>query len=170
MDIFFAWLEDSALSLYVREAPSIAFGFPGILVLHTLGMGFLAGIAIAFSLRILGAARGVNVSLFERFLPLFAFALAVNVVSGVLLLVGYPTKALTNPVFFLKLGFVAVGLVVLEQLRRDVFGKKLGFEPFSRRVQVLAVASIVCWVGAITSGRLLAYTYTYLLAGHQPRI
>ncbi len=169
MEFFLARLEDSALSLYVREAPSIAFGFPGILVLHTLGMGFLAGIAIALSLRLLGVARGVNVSLFERFLPLFAVALTVNVVSGVLLLIGYPTKALTNPVFYLKLGFVAVGLLILQFLRREVFGKGLSFEPFPQRVLILAVASILCWIGAITSGRLLAYTYTYLLAGHQAR-
>ena len=29
----------------------------------------------------------------------------------------------------------------------------------------LAVASLVCWIGTITSGRFLAYTYSRLMAG-----
>jgi hypothetical protein len=31
-------------------------------------------------------------------------------------------------------------------------------------VRRLAIVSMVCWVGAITAGRLLAYTYTRLTA------
>ena len=32
------------------------------------------------------------------------------------------------------------------------------------RLKNLAAASIVCWAGAITAGRFLAYTYTRLMA------
>jgi len=32
------------------------------------------------------------------------------------------------------------------------------------RLRRLAAASILCWVGAITAGRFLAYTYTRLTA------
>jgi hypothetical protein len=32
----------------------------------------------------------------------------------------------------------------------------------SRALRRLAIASLVCWAGAITAGRLLAYTYTRL--------
>jgi hypothetical protein len=32
------------------------------------------------------------------------------------------------------------------------------------RLRLLAAASLVCWAGAITAGRLLAYTHTRLLA------
>jgi hypothetical protein len=31
-------------------------------------------------------------------------------------------------------------------------------------LKTLAAASIVCWAGAITAGRFLAYTYTRLMA------
>ena len=34
----------------------------------------------------------------------------VNAVSGVLLLIAYPTKALTNPLFYVKLVLIAIGL------------------------------------------------------------
>jgi hypothetical protein len=34
----------------------------------------------------------------------------------------------------------------------------------ARSLRRLAIASLVCWGGAITAGRLLAYTYTRLRA------
>ncbi len=55
MDPFFAWIEDSALSTWIRETPSI-FAYPAIITLHTIGMGFLAGGSMAIDLRILGFA------------------------------------------------------------------------------------------------------------------
>ena len=38
MNAFLIWLETSALSVWVRESPSV-FAFPTILSFHTLGMG-----------------------------------------------------------------------------------------------------------------------------------
>jgi hypothetical protein len=35
----------------------------------------------------------------------------------------------------------------------------------ARTVRRLAMASLVLWTAAITAGRLLAYTYTHILAG-----
>ncbi|HTB13071.1 MAG TPA: hypothetical protein VK752_15925, partial [Bryobacteraceae bacterium] len=43
-------------------------------------------------------------------------------VSGVLLLIAYPTKALTNPVFYVKLSFIALALVGIRYIARSVFG------------------------------------------------
>jgi hypothetical protein len=43
-----------------------------------------------------------------RFLPLLWLAFAINVISGILLLIAYPTKALTNPLFYVKLCLVAL--------------------------------------------------------------
>ena len=46
----------------------------------------------------------------QRFLPVMWFGFWLNAISGVLLLIGYPTKALTNPVFYLKLLFIALAV------------------------------------------------------------
>jgi uncharacterized membrane protein len=82
----------------------------------------------------------------------------LNVLSGIALLIGYPTKALTNPVFYLKLAFIAAALVILKHVRR-----RLPVETVpSRELRMLAAASLACWAGAIVGGRLLAYTYTRL--------
>jgi hypothetical protein len=164
IDPFLTWLESTALSQWVVGSPSL-FAFPGILALHAIGMGFAVGICLALDLRVLGVASGVQVAQMRRFVPIVWVAFWINAVSGVLLLIGYPTKALTNPVFYLKLLLIAVGLVLFGRIGRRVFddaaGDRHAESPAQRR---LAIVSMVCWVGAITAGRLLAYTYTRLTA------
>ena len=55
---YLVWLEATALSTWLRESVSL-LAFPFVLVLHTVGMGFLAGANAAIDLRILGVAAGV---------------------------------------------------------------------------------------------------------------
>src|SRR5688572_6882051 len=117
-DPLFVWLESTALSLWIVESPSL-FAFPGILAAHTVGLGLLAGLSAALDLRLLGAAPGIPASAFSRFRPVMWFGLWVNVLSGLLLLLAYPTKALTNPVFYLKLALIAAALLMLRTLLRD---------------------------------------------------
>jgi hypothetical protein len=152
---FLAWLESTAASEWVRGSPSL-FAFPGILSAHTIGMGLAAGINAAIALRILGVAPNVSLTEMKRFLPAMWFGFWLNFVSGIGLLIGYPTKALTNPDFYLKLALIAGGVWLVGRIQERMEGGG------ARR---FAVASLVCWGGAITAGRLLAYTYRHLMAG-----
>jgi hypothetical protein len=160
IDPFLLWLESTALSQWVTGSSSM-LAFPGILAVHAIGMAFAVGISVALDLRILGVARGIPFSEIRRFLPILWLGFSVNAVSGVLLLIGYPTKALTNPVFYLKLLLIAVAMVLLVRIDR-----RASDSSSSRILRRLAIASLVCWTGAITAGRLLAYTYTRLTASY----
>ena len=157
-DPFFIWLESTAFSVWMRESPSV-FAFPIILAVHTVGLGLLAGLNAALDLRLLGFAARIPVVEFRRFLPVMWLGLSLNVISGIALLIAYPTKALTNPVFYLKLGLIAVALSILRMVRRRALTE--GAMPDT--LKKLALASLVCWAGAIAAGRLLAYTYTRLM-------
>ena len=99
------------------------FAFPGILVLHAIGMGFAVGVSAALDLRILGVAPRVPLAEMRRFLPFLWAGFWLNAASGLLLLIGYPTKALTNPVFYLKLTLIGVAMVLLVRISRGVFGE-----------------------------------------------
>jgi hypothetical protein len=157
-DPLFLWLETSAFSVWMRESPSL-FAFPGILAAHTVGLGLLAGLNGALDLRLLGAGRNIPPSAFTRFLPIMWFGLWMNVVSGIALLLGYPTKALTNPVFYVKLGLIAGALLILRATLRRI---GTTYTP-SIATKLLATASLLTWVATITAGRLLAYTCTRLM-------
>jgi hypothetical protein len=162
IDPFLAWVESTPLSQWVVESPSI-FAFPGILVLHAIGMAFAVGISAAVDLRILGVAPGVPVREMRRLLPILWAGFWLNAASGVLLLIGYPTKALTNPVFYLKLALIGAAMTLLRRMSRIIFTSRPATEPeFPPALRRWAIASLVCWAGAITAGRLLAYTYTRL--------
>jgi hypothetical protein len=157
-------IESSALSTWLRESPSL-LAFPMMLSLHAIGMGLAAGINAALALRILGVARAVPLGEMQRFLPVMWAGFWMNAASGVALLVAYPTKALTNPDFYLKLTLIALALVVCRAIDRRLFRSAQALDappaPIARR---LAAASLTCWAGAIIAGRLLAYTYTHLFA------
>jgi hypothetical protein len=167
MDPFLVWLESSWLSQWVVGAPTL-LAFPGILALHAIGMGFAVGVSVAVDLRVLGAGAGIPIREMRRFMPVFWAGFWVNAVSGVLLLIGYPTKALTNPVFYVKLFLIAAGVVLLRRILRlasplPVAGGAVSLD-LPPSLKWMAVMSLLCWAGSITAGRLLAYTYTRLTA------
>ena len=157
-DPLFLWLESSAFSIWMRESPSL-FALPGILAAHTVGLGLLAGLNGALDLRLLGVARSIPPAAFTHFLPVMWLGLWMNVLSGIALLLAYPTKALTNPVFYLKLGLIGVALVVLGALLRRTSAAQAA----QATTKMLAAASLIIWAAAITAGRLLAYTCTRLM-------
>jgi hypothetical protein len=159
VNAIFIWLETSALSVWVRESPSV-FAFPIILACHTVGMGFLAGMNAAIALRLLGFAPGVPLAAARRVFPVLWAGFWLNAISGVVLLVGYPTKALTNPVFYFKLLCVALGLVVQTVIRRRLLEDERSDVPFWGKM--FACASLLLWAAVIFSGRFLAYTYVKL--------
>jgi hypothetical protein len=164
IDPFFAWVESTALSQWVTGSPSVAFGFPGILTLHAIGMGVAAGLATALDLRILGVARGIPLTEFRRYFPILWAGFWLNAVSGVLLLIGYPTKALTNPVFYLKLACIFTAMAILVRINRRTGAGLVSESAREWPLRRMAAVSLVCWIAAIFAGRFLAYTYSRLTA------
>lgn len=161
MDPFFAWLESTALSTFLRESPSL-WVFPFVLILHTWGLAFLVGAHVLLDVRVLGFGAGVPPASLDRYAVVMWAGFWVNAVSGVLLLVAYPTKALTNPIFYAKLLLIAVALAIGQHLRARVRAAA-GHAALPDGTRMLAALSLACWVAAIFAGRLLAYTHTRLL-------
>ena len=114
------WLEETAFSTWMRESGPAFFS---TLVLHSVAMGFVVGVHVATNLRILGAAPRIPLSLMSRFFPVLWVNLVVVSLSGALLLVAYPTKALTNPVFYLKLTAVVAALFITRSFMKGVLRK-----------------------------------------------
>jgi len=100
----------------------------------------------------------------EKFYPILWIALAASVVSGTFLLIGYPYKAFSNPVYYVKLSFIALAVTLVVKVRNQVLRAPAPLFS-SQRAKILASLSLVSWVGTITAGRLLAYTFTWLRVG-----
>jgi hypothetical protein len=170
MDPWFLWLEETSLSVWIRESTSV-LAFPGILSAHAIGMGLAAGINAAYALHILGLAPGIPTPELRRFVPVMWFGFWLNLTSGLLLLIAYPTKALTNPVFYLKLLLIVLAMGLFVAIRQRIFDTPAGNDvglldrpPREWVVRWCGAASLACWAGAITAGRLLAYTHNRMMA------
>ena len=152
-----AQLERSGFSQWVRSSESI-FGYPGILLLHTIGMGVVVGISACIDLRVLGYAPGLRLTGMEKFFPTLWIGFWVNAITGAVLLAIDVTKKLGQMDFYIKMILIVIAVVAVQMLRRDVFrDPAMDNKPPSGKARALALTSLVCWLGAIVSGRLLAY-------------
>jgi len=156
---FLQSIEQTSLSTWLRDSPSF-FGYWFIITFHAIGMGLLVGASAVIDLRVLGVARELPMAPLKRLYSIIWVAFWIQVISGTLLLISYPTKALTNIDFYLKLALIAAGMVVMLKLKVVAF-EQSGTEG-GATARRLAMWSLVLWAGAITAGRFLAYTYTYL--------
>ena len=150
-------LESTGFAQWVTQSNSI-YSFPTILLLHTYGMGILVGLVMGMDLRILGFAPALPLAPMKKFFPIVWVAFWINAVTGTMLLVADATTKMTNPDFAVKMIFVLLGVVNLRIVQKRVFREPditQGVLPANARM--LAVTSLIFWLGAITSGRLLAY-------------
>ncbi len=152
-----AQLEHSGVVTWVHESTSV-FAYPSILLLHTIGMALVVGIAAAIDLRILGFAPAIPLAPLERFLPVLWLGFWINAVTGTVLFAIDARAKATSPDFLIKMGFIAFALINLRLLRKHVFlDPDFDKRPLTTEAKVLAGTSLLFWLGAIVSGRLLAY-------------
>jgi hypothetical protein len=155
---FFLWIENSGFSTWVRESDSI-WSYDLYLVCHALGMAAVVGLSAPVALRVLGVASKLPLTPMEKFFPFMYGGFWVNAVSGVLLFVAYPTQAVKNPGFYIKMGGVVLAVLTLRRLKQVVFDNRATIErlPQPPNARMLAGALLFFWWGAILAGRLLAY-------------
>jgi len=151
-------IEASALAAWVRESPSI-FAYTFILTLHAIGLAFLAGLHSVISLRLLGRWKAIPLAPLEKFYPVMYAAFWVSAISGALLLAAALVEKLTQPIFYIKLVSIAIGVFVLMRMRTRVFGDTAAMAAgtVSPEGRKLAWIALVAWLCAIITGRLSEY-------------
>jgi hypothetical protein len=150
-------IEGTTLAAWTRESTSI-LAYPTILTLHTLGLAMVAGANAVIDFRLLGLARRIPIDVLRPLFPIMWWALALNVLTGIVLFMADATTKSRQPVFYIKLALIALACVasvsVWMRMRRQGDAvddaEVTGLRP-------LAVASLVSWTAAIVAGRLLAY-------------
>ena len=162
----FNTIEQSGLSRWLRETESI-FGFYFVLTFHAIGMSLVAGANAVVDLRILGVGSRLPLHPLKKLFGIMWAGLAINAATGLLLLTAYPTKALTNPVFYLKLVFIALAVTTMYRMNTRVFGDAcLNDAAMIAKGKLMATCSLLFWLGAVSCGRLLSETARYFFYGH----
>jgi len=157
-------IEQSGLSSWLRGSDSW-FGFYFVLLVHTLGLSLLVGANVVVDTCILGIAPGVPLKSLKRLFGIMWAGFWLNVTTGIFLLIAYPTKSLTNPMFYVKLTLITLGMITALRMKSQVFDDRLSEPDMVAKGKPMAKWSLALWIMSITAGRLLAYTYTYVLYG-----
>jgi hypothetical protein len=158
---FLVRIEQSGICTWVRESSSV-WAYPTFIFLHSLGMGFLVGTSMVIDLRLLGFARGVPLEPMKKFFPALWFGFCVSAASGFMLTIIDARKWLSDPLFYIKMGCIALAMVTGRLIWNQVFSNPSGKDiPVPMSSKILATASLVLWLAAITAGRLTAYLFTH---------
>jgi hypothetical protein len=127
--------------------------YPGLEVVHLLGVALLVGNLVAFESRVLGWGQALPLQALARLslvLALCGFGLAA--LSGLLMFAAHPGEMLANRSFVLKMG-----LLVLAGTNAALFHARAGLQRMDRLARVQTLASLGLWIGAMIAGRWIAY-------------
>jgi len=156
---FFRGLQDSTFTDWFLGSASI-WTYPTVLTLHTIGMAILVGASFVVNLRVLQVAGEIPL---QRLAPVYRFIWAgfvINLFSGLVLFVTQAADRVQDPVFYVKLGSIALALwfgVLVKRASIDAADAPQVTPPRSRR---LAAAGLGLWTIAIVAGRLMAYLHS----------
>jgi uncharacterized membrane protein len=155
-DEFWLELARGDLATWIQLTPYAYATFEGI---HLVGVAFFFGSLFLLDLRLLGLAPQVLARPAGRFLLRIAGpAFVLVAVSGVLLFVPSADRYAASPVFYLKLGALAVGGLNALVFHRTAWRR---VEVLSARpglpVRAAAIVSVVVWIAVIALGRGMGY-------------
>jgi len=156
---FTDWLAATPLSLLIQK---ILWIIPTVQTIHILSIAIVLSSVVMINLRILGFISRTQalIAVERRFQPWVWWTLIVLLLSGSVLIIGEPARALSNPAFILKMSMLATALILMvcfqRGLRRD---DRFWEKTPGRRVgaRVLAGVSLLLWIGIVFAGRWIAY-------------
>ena len=128
-------------------------------VLHFVGLCLLFGVMLVVNLRMVGFITGVALADVNRLLPWAMVGLGINIITGLLFFLAAPEQYTQNSAFVWKMGLVVLGglgLLYPAMFDGEHASRSDALEaPLTRRV--VAVCSLIIWIGVIFFGRFLPY-------------
>lgn len=158
------WLSGSYLNSVFSDTTHTATWLiiPVSQSMHILAVAVVMMSVAMINLRLLGLAgtRQPAARLIGQTTPWIWPALALLLLTGVIQIIAEPRRELLSAVFWLKMSMlvIAVGIIAIysSKLRQNA-----AYWDYSRShrnaVHILAVISLLLWVGIVAAGRLIAY-------------
>ena len=155
-----AWLQASPLGHAMRESGVWTYGVVNLV--HILAVSSLFGAVLVLDLRLLGLWSKVPLpAISGPTVPVAAAGFAIAVVSGVCLLATKATEYVDNPFLYIKFSAIGLGILNVVALNSQSAWKQQRSREFSSRerarLAVFGGISLVCWLTAISAGRMIGY-------------
>lgn len=157
---FFQELQDSWFTDWLLGSESI-WTYPTVLTLHTVGLAILVGASIVIHLRALGVGANIPPARLRPLQQMIWGGFSVNLITGVMLFITQAADRIIDPVFYLKIGSIAIALVLGAAVTRGAIMRAPSSAAETRRLRTFAGAALGLWTVAIVTGRLMAYLSTH---------
>lgn len=157
------WLSQTSLSLAIQTNEWV---IPTVQSIHIVAIAVFFGSVLMIDLRVLGWA-GRDQTLTQttaRFAPWVSWALVVLLATGAVMIVGEPARELLALSFWLKLGLVAIGTLIVTAFRRSLKRHASQWETTlinQTSTRSLAVVTLLLWMCVVILGRLIAYDHVW---------
>jgi hypothetical protein len=154
---FLTWLESTSYAEWILVS---ATGWPLMLTIHAIGLAVIVGIVFAVNLRLLGLYGALPYSALHGLLSVAWIGIFLNVFSGLSIFTTQAVMYVTSIPFIIKLVFIALGCVNLNYMQKELRLEAANWDAAgsaSSRGQLLAATSMVFWIIAVVTGRLIAY-------------
>ncbi len=158
MENIINWISNSSLTMVMQEKFWIV---PFIQSIHICAIAALAAAALISQLRILGwmASDQSASDVMRRHLLWLWISLSVLLVSGILLIISEPQRAVTNFFFWTKMAMVLAAFIFSLLLVKPFLKSEDTIAQSECLVwaKPLAILSLLLWVAVIFAGRWIAY-------------
>lgn len=151
------WIENTGLAEVVRVS---AYGYPIMIMLHSLGLAIMVGLSVILSLRVLGWFSAIPFSSLQKLLKVAWVGFIVNFISGGALFSSAATSYMVDPVFLIKMSMVILGAIlvgVMQGMIKTAVASGHGNDEASTGLKAVAWFAIGAWTIGMVTGRLIAY-------------
>lgn len=157
MDALVQWLQATRASQYIVYQIWI---WPLAETLHFMGLTLVIGIAGFFDLRLMGFFSRASVRAVRELMPFAMVGFLLNLVTGVIFLIGHPEQYVHNMSWWMKVAFLAgAGLNAL--VFETTVGKRTMDLPpgvdTPLGAKAVGLCSLIAWFGVLYWGRMLPF-------------
>ena len=157
MDAFVTWLQATPLS---QAIVAQVWVWPAAETIHFVGLTLVIGIVGFFDVRLMGFFRQIPVAAVRDLMPFAVLGFLLNLVTGLLFLIGHPEQYAHNPAWWWKVTFLAVaGLnaAIFETTLTRTTMRIAAGDDTPAGAKVIGLVSIVAWMGVLYWGRMLPF-------------
>lgn len=157
LTVIVEWVKASSASNWINERTWV---WPLAEILHFIGLSLLIGVAGFFDLRLMGFFRRVSIAAARDLMPLAMTGFAINLITGMVFLIGLPGQYAHNRIWWFKVAFIMVAglnaLIFETRLSARVRTLEPGADtPIA--VKLTGALSLAAWFAVLYCGRMLPF-------------
>jgi hypothetical protein len=157
LTVLVEWVKTSAASNWINQSTWI---WPLCEILHFIGLSLLLGVTGFFDLRLMGFFRRIPVAAARDLMPLALAGFAINLITGVVFLIGLPEQYAHNRMWWFKIGFIVLAGLNALLYETALSQKVLALGPAAdtpRSVKLIGLVSLASWLAVLYCGRMLPF-------------